>query len=179
MNTSTVGLIGELKVQRLLNVCKLQMGAQYISNLPLYDSDKNTYNQVDDVVICTRGFFAIEVKNWNCEVNCEDSRYWKVKYPKQEIYVKSPLDQNTAHCRKLEKITGCMPINIVLFVDGARLKGPPDGIMLASEFPSYLARYPEIISQSEAEDLYNRLVDYKRSIEPRMIMEFIVRRAKI
>ena len=177
MDSSTVGLVGEMRVQKMLNLCKMRFDIRYISNLPLYYN--NDYYQVDDVIVCSKGFYAVEVKNWNCEVNCGSSRYWKVKYPTREIVVRSPLSQNTAHCRKIEKITGTMPVNIVLFMDGAVLKDPPEGIMLASKFPNFLANQEDIFTQEYVDKLYQSLVEYKKKIEPQMIMEFILKRAKV
>lgn len=177
MDTSTAGLVGEIKVQRLLNACKIRFGIKYISNLPLYCD--GTYYQVDDVVVCTRGFYALEVKNWNCEINCGNQRYWKVKYPTREIVVKSPLAQNTRHCNKIYTLTGSTPTNIVVFTEGAKLKNPPENVMLLSQFSQFLSSQNEVLTQEQVDTLANSLAEYKRAIEPQMLLDFIIKRAKI
>lgn len=177
MDTSTTGLVGEIKVQRMLNACKVRFGIKYISNLPLYCD--GTYYQVDDVVICTRGFFALEVKSWNCEINCGNQRFWKVRYPTREIVVKSPLEQNMQHCRKIYTLTGKTPTNIVVFIEGAKLRTPSENVMMLSQFPQFLAGREEVLSQEEVDSLSGTLVKYKRSIEPQMLLDFIIKRAKI
>lgn len=177
MSTSTVGLIGELKVQRILNSCKARFGIKYVSNLPLYN-DRN-YFQIDDVVICTRGLYALEVKNWNCEVTCDSRGYWKVKYPTHEIMVKSPIIQNRQHCEKLARITGVMPVNVVLFADEARLKNSPENVMHFSQFKEYLSDREELFDDNKVDSILSALKAYKKSIEPQMLMDFIFKRADI
>lgn len=177
MSTSTDGLVGELKVQRVLNSCRLRFGLRYISNLPIYND--GTYFQIDDVVVCTRGLYSLEVKNWNCKVTCNSQSFWKVKYPTREIMVKSPLIQNRQHCDKLARITGVMPVNVVLFADEAQLENPPENVLHFSQFKDFLSDREEIFDCNKVDSITAALEAYKKSIEPQMLMDFIFKRAKI
>lgn len=178
MDTDMIGLMGELRVQHILNANKARYGIRFISNFPvLLDG---VFCQIDILLLCSKGFFSLEVKQWqNCTVHCSDNRFWRIVYPSREIMVHSPVLQNRRHCNKVFGITGLTPENIVLFSEDAKIRNPTSGIMYIGEFIEYLAGLPDILCKKDIDNAYHALQSYKKSIEPRMLMDFIIKRAKI
>ena len=64
MDSALRGLLGELKTLARLSVGKTDLSLQCISNFPI--KGDNTYYQVDAIIVCTKGVFCLEVKNWSC-----------------------------------------------------------------------------------------------------------------
>lgn len=178
MDADIVGLVGELNVQRLLNINRDRFGIRHISNFPILLNGR--FSQVDSLVVCNKGLLVLEVKNWqNCTIYCNNTKYWRVVYPTREIMVASPQSQNRGHCKKIYSITGIQPCSIILFADSARLLQPSEEIMHIGEFMRNIAGLPDIFAASQIDAVYEKLMQYKKSIEPQMLMDFIIKRVKL
>lgn len=172
MNTSIIGLVGEIQACQVITQSKAGANLKYISNFPVKDQ-KGQYFQVDTLVVCSKGIFCIEVKNWEATVHCSDKYYWQVEYSSGEKKVRSPLVQNRQHCNKVQTICGKHVMSIILFTDSASLLSPVANVMYVSDFINYLAVQPIRLGEDEVENIYQGLVAYKKSIEPEMLVDFV------
>lgn len=172
MNTNIVGLIGELQACTIFDRSKANLELQYISCFPIQD-EKGAFFQVDTLVICTKGIFCIEVKNWEAQIHCSSQYYWDVQYASGSYHVHSPVDQNYQHCRKFEAVCKQAVNSIILFTDSATLFEPPQNVMYVSDFIPYLAGLPTVLNSEEISKLYDASVKYKQSAEVAMITRFI------
>lgn len=171
MNSALLGLLGELKTLSRIQSNSADLHLRYVSNFPMKSRD--TYYQVDAVVVCTSGVFCLEVKNWSCTVMCSDSFYWKVRYPTQEIVVKSPVKQNAAHCTLISKLLGTPVNNIVLFAGDTRLVNPLGGVMMVSDFIPMIRAREASLEISQIDNVIEQLKAYKKSVEPDMLVDFV------
>lgn len=171
MNLALVGLLGELKTLSRIQSNSADLCLRYVSNFPMKSRD--TYYQVDAVVVCTKGVFCLEVKNWSCTVTCNDSFYWRVQYPTQEIFVKSPVRQNALHCNLISKLLGTPVSNIVLFAGDTRLFNQPSNVMLVEDFIPMIRSKEPSLAVSQIDDIIEQLKAYKRTVEPDMLVDFV------
>lgn len=174
MNTNIVGLIGELQACTVFDKSKANLELKYISNFPIQD-EKGEFFQVDTLVICTKGVFCVEVKNWEAQIHCSSQYYWDVQYASGERRVRSPVAQNIQHCRKFEAVCKQTVNSIVLFTDSATLLEPPSNVMHVSDFIPYLVECQTTLSSEEILELYDTFTKYKQSAEVAMITRFIFR----
>ncbi len=93
--------------------------------------------------------------------------------------VSSPVLSNRRHCMKVLGIVGDVPENVVLFSEEAQVKNPLKEVMYISDFMQYLAGMPDVFSSDRIEHYFEMLLKYKKSIEPQMLLDFIIKRAKI
>lgn len=176
MNSVLIGLVGEFRALNSIASASENIHLKYLSNFPL--KYENSYGQVDVVVVCTKGVFCIEIKDWICKVNCSRNYYWKVTYPSREISVRSPLMQNQAHCSHISNLLCCEVYNIVMFSDEAQLIDPPTNVMHFKDFVPLLGSLPTALAVDDVEKFMEKLAAYKRSIEPDMLADFIFKRLK-
>lgn len=172
MNTNIIGLIGELQACNIMDKSKANICLKYISNFPVRD-DRNQFFQVDTIVICTKGVFCVEVKNWEATVYCGSQYFWTVVYKSGEKTVKSPMAQNAQHCRKVSAVFKRDVHSIVLFTDSAVLRDPLSNVMYIADFIPYLAELPDVLTSEEVEKIYNEFIKYKQSMETAMLVDFI------
>lgn len=172
MNTNIVGLTGELQACLKMDKYNSSMNLKYITNFPVRDfNDK--YFQVDTLIVCSKGIFCIEIKNWEATVFCSADYYWTVLYPSGERTVKSPILQNQQHCNKVRAICGAPVDSVVLFVECAKLCNQPNNVMYVSEFLHYLEELPDKYSLDFINKTYNAFVEYKQQAELGLLVDFI------
>lgn len=171
VDSTLLGLLGELKALTRIQKGESALSLQYIANFPI--KSDNTYYQVDAIVVCTKGIFCLEVKNWSCIVTCSSSAYWTAKYPTEEIKVKSPISQNVAHRVRLERMLGYNVASYVLFSGSTTLINNPDNVLNTNAFIPLLRTLPDQLSKQKIQSIMDTLVAYKRAIEPEMLVDFV------
>lgn len=176
MNSCLVGLLGELKALARLEGSSGDLHLKYVSNFPIKNND--TYYQVDAIVICKKGIFCLEVKNWSCIVQCTSSYYWDVKYPTKSLVIRSPLAQNVAHCTQVEKILQRNCYNYVLFAGSTTLLNEPANVMHAPAFIPSIRKLPDILEAGDIDTLAGKLKAYKKKIEPDMLVDFLFKQVR-
>ena len=125
-----LGLIGEIKVSRLLNSDLFAKGEQkIIKNLVLVDKNGDTH-QIDHVVIRHNGIFAIETKNISGTIygSIDDSEWFSVFRKGKKYAFYNPLKQNAAHVRYIEEVLSNQykvhSVVVMVNGNGKRLKIP-------------------------------------------------------
>ena len=176
MNTNVIGLAGELQALKAVSGIHSSLSERHICSFPI--KSNSTYLQADLLLVCTKGVFCVEVKNWRGNVYCTDDPFWLTTYDSREFIVKSPLLQNDSHCKKIGLICNVPVNNVVLFSDSAMISDPQDNVMYISDFPAYLLKLPEVFKPSDINSIMNTFETYKKSIECNMIVDFILKRVK-
>lgn len=171
VDSALLGLLGELKALTRIQKGESALSLQYIANFPI--KSESTYYQVDAIVVCTKGIFCLEVKNWSCIVTCSPSAYWTVKYPTEEIKVRSPISQNTGHRDRIERMLGYNVASYVLFSGSTTLINNPDNVLNTSAFIPLLKTLPDQLSSQKIQGIVDKLTAYKRAIEPEMLVDFV------
>lgn len=172
MRTVPKGLREEKSLFEMLQDAK-EYSSVAIPNFPLKNSTDTGYYQVDVVLICNKGLFSIEVKNWNCTVHCSDRNlFWRVTYPDREIMVKSPHLQNIPHCRVLRSITQQVVNNLVVFSDDTKIVNPLNNTINKRYVLSYLEDYDVVYSKDEINNLADILFKYKHQHDEALFMDF-------
>jgi len=96
---------GELEVLKILKKIPGHKRIFHDVLLPLPDSDRLT--QIDIILICEKGIYCIEVKNYKGLIL--GGEYWKEWYqifPNKKNPFQNPLHQNFAHTSALKSILG-------------------------------------------------------------------------
>lgn len=142
--------IGEQIVNDVLKVSLSDDNYALLSNvtLPIIDTDdREGTNQVDHILICTRGLFVIETKHYRGSiVGSVNSKEW-FQYTSFDKYTfHNPIWQNYSHLKAIEAITdypsGDM-INVVSFSGDAEFKSErPTGVVKSKELREYIESFP-------------------------------------
>lgn len=172
MNTNIIGLIGELQACNVMDKSKAGLYLKYISSFPV-KGEADQFFQVDTLVICTKGIFCVEVKNWDAKIYCSSNYYWDIEYDSGSKSVKSPISQNLKHCSKVSAVCDRNVQSIILFTDSANLVEPLPNVMYVSDFIPYLAEMPNVLTVDEIESLYISFTKYKQKTETAMLVNFI------
>ena len=175
MDSALRGLLGELKTLARLSVGKTDLSLQCISNFPI--KGDNTYYQVDAIIVCTKGVFCLEVKNWSCILICNSGGNWLARYPTEDISVKSPVAQNQAHRDRIQRITHAFVHSYILFSGHTTLINNPDNVLNVEAFVPLLKTLPDALAVSEIEEITEQLKAYKKAIEPNMLVDFVFKQA--
>lgn len=166
------GLRGENLVAATLEKYK-HLGAHLIRNFPLRNDSDTGYYQIDTVLVCSRGVFALEVKNWECIVECSlNDIYWKTIYPQRDIMVKSPYLQNKVHCQVLCRLINVPVSNLVVFSDKTTIRNPIKFVISCLDIGDYLADFPVIYPEDEVERILGVLLEYKAKHDEGLFIDF-------
>ena len=172
MRETQKGLRGENLVVSTLQDAK-DLDVRILRNFPLMNDSKTGYYQIDIVLVCDRGIYALEVKNWECTVDCSMSNiYWKVTYPTREIMVKSPFLQNKIHCKFLCDLIKRPVYNVVVFSDKTTIQNGFQGVIRCTDIASFLSKQPIMYDKAEVQMLTAKLLAYKNEHDEKMLMDF-------
>lgn len=180
MNTTLVGLLGELRmlsgINHKSNITGEDLYLKCISNFPI--KNNGTFYQADIVVLCRTGVYCIEVKTWNCIIRNVNNKYWNLHYPTRDIKVFSPPLQNQIHCRLLSKLT-CQPVNNIVLLAGSTICSErPDGVYYLPEFLNYLSTCPTVLAVEQIDKIMQDLLAYKQAQGADMLVDFILKQSK-
>lgn len=172
MREVEIGLRGENLVVSTLQEAK-DLDVRIFRNFPLMNDSQTGYYQVDVVLLCNRGLYALEVKNWECTVECSTSNiYWKTIYPTREIMVKSPLLQNKIHCKFLCNIIKRPVYNVIVFSDKTIIKDRLESVIKCIEIASFIKKHPIIYDADEVDQIGAELLAYKNKHDERLLLDF-------
>lgn len=122
------GAVGEAMVRSTLAVWFPRSTRFHDIELPIHNSS----TQIDHILICSRGVFVIETKNWSGVFHASrDSEYWAIPDKTRKMMtIASPSDQNAYHLEAVaEALLDTEAIfGIVAMVGSARIKGRPAGV---------------------------------------------------
>jgi len=158
------GELGEKLVLRSLEVFE-KRGARVLSNLYIPKTDDEETTEVDAVLIHRKGFFVIEVKNFNGWIfGNEKNKYWTQTLAvgrgrqshKERFY--NPLRQNGTHIKHLKRmLSQSVPMySIIVFSDKCVLKD----ISVSTNKPNKIVQQHELVSliegiiDGEEEDIF-------------------------
>lgn len=176
-----IGETGEFNIISIIERC-LRKGlyGYVLHNLYVPKVDGGS-SEVDVVLVCTKGIFVFESKNYAGWIFGDDEhKYWTVtlyagkdwigfkQTEKHKFY--NPIWQNNSHIRNLKKVLGnTVPmISIVVFSDRCELKNivnySDTNIMQTSYLKHYLSDvrniYDDILTIDEVDNIYNRLLSF-------------------
>lgn len=188
--TRTVGGNGEIAESIIVSIIEKEIKkglyGYVLHNLYLPKVDGGT-TEVDVVLICTKGVYAIESKNYSGYIfGDEQQRYWTVtlnagrdlvgfrQIEKHKFY--NPIWQNNTHIRYLQNVLGKkIPIeSIIIFSDHCTFKSLSYDInkvtiMHLVSLKHYISSMrdlsEDILSQDRVDYLYNTLLPYTKSDE--------------
>lgn len=125
ISAKSIGKNGENKVKHILE--ELSSGYIVINDL-MIETNIGT-NQIDHVVVCSKGIFIIETKNYTGDIyGKEDEKYWTQHLTYNNVKNKfyNPIWQNNGHISavkyKLNGIISCDIVSIVCFDERCTLK---------------------------------------------------------
>lgn len=138
----------------------------------VYLPKKEETTEIDALLICKRGIFVFESKNFAGRIyGRADAKEWYQTVmtgkgiAKQRFF--NPIMQNGAHKRALNMLIGedCPVYPVVVFGRGCRLMIPPEeydrNVMTTlNRLPSFLKRFRGGLSDGQIDGLYSRLLPY-------------------
>lgn len=148
-----------------------------IPNVP-YKGINNRVEQIDCVLICEKGIFCIEFKNWNCTIQPSNKERWIV-YGKSNVETSyyNPVEQNLRHCVMLKHYLSSnseminrlnIPIfNMVIFSDNTKIKAPdnPDigrSVMHLTDCAKFIQEHDCKLSSEICEDAFSIVRQLKK-----------------
>lgn len=119
------GFFGELRVRFYL-FFSLAFGYKRLHNVTIGFSDGGS-SQIDHIVICKKGIFVIETKNYSGLIKANpNANYWTQNIGRQEYKFYSPIKQNEGHLSALRYLLKSKKYpmhNKVVFVGSAKFSG--------------------------------------------------------
>lgn len=122
----------------------LQFPYYLINNLMLEDK-KGFTHQIDHILICYKGIFVIETKNYYgvIDSNANDSIWIRTIGTKRDTFG-NPMHQNQSHIRAIKDIIGTKfeYISLVVFVRNNAPYMPDDNVINFSDLLLFINEYP-------------------------------------
>lgn len=164
---SVKGDYGEMVVKSIFQLKRFSKPAFYNIN-DIYFGDEDNSQQVDHIVISTKGIFVIETKYIHGRIiGYEDSYQWTIYNKKKEYKMYNPLKQNANHVKVVSEFLNCeYPINsLIVFASNNKPIIDAPNVINFTELKNYLFKYGSDISISdeEKEHLYNLLMEHKKN----------------
>ncbi len=137
---------GELQVWRVLEKYCANRDAHIMSNITLRLVDGST-TQIDCILVCTKGVFVIEVKNYNGWIFANSqSKAWTQIFYYMKFRFQNPLYQNYKHVKAVQILFDFLEPrlvhNIVVFTGKAVFKTPiPKNVYSIKELIHTIEQY--------------------------------------
>jgi len=160
-----IGKTGEIKVDEAIN--NLNIGIKKLfSNFTFYNNSGNSV-QIDHILICNKGVYIIETKNWNnCTIDPgshSDVDSWAITYNRGNVYdCINPIKQNSNHISQLYNKHYSLQkynlINLIVFTGKAEIKNfrkYSDYITTINYLETKIENKHDIISDEEVRYLTN------------------------
>lgn len=155
------GYEGEVEVTRHIEGC-FDNNTFLINDITIRFGSKTT--QIDHILICPKGIFCIETKNYSLQYYPACDGKWKYYAGRQVKYIHSPQDQSCYHAWMLsnalrEENPEIIPL-VVFSNYKARYRGSfnPCPVIYFDELPEFIARYPIIYSVRETELIAKKIL---------------------
>jgi hypothetical protein len=149
-----LGRDGEREVAEILDDLK-RYGAEVLHDIP------EEQGNVDHVVICTRGIFVIETKNWS-----KPDKVWEMQFDGQQIHIPTrapdaaPIIQCKAEAASIKSLlrastSKAFPVRgVVVFLDWyvkrrPAARGADIWVLNPKEVAGWICNEPEILSDSD------------------------------
>ncbi len=176
-NVLLSGIKGELGVCSAFESLQTRMHCKFIHNMPL--PCQRTIRQVDAILLTPYGYFSVEVKNWRCTLYCDShAQYWRAEYDSGPIPVPSPLVQNNAHIRQLQRTLVRNFSNLILFPDDTVLVDPLSFTLNLSNLEKFFVEKPRIHTDEDIDFIYEKMLKIKQANEAKLIASFILKGEK-
>ena len=103
------GMAGEHYIASILQSCCHTQNEPVMNNVILFDTQTGRSSQIDHILICNRGIFIVETKDYSGLVFGNDQqRQWTQVLiqgrRKRKIRFHSPVKQNATHCYLVKRI---------------------------------------------------------------------------
>ncbi|MCR4944720.1 MAG: NERD domain-containing protein [Clostridium sp.] len=151
------GIVGENQVKRVLK----NLPSEYTIINDVLIKYKSITTQIDHIVVCSKGVFVIETKNYSGIIFGDDSsKYWTQKLNGRSNTFYSPLWQNRTHVNAirtlLKKYKHISVYSIVVFCGNSNIKRVKckDGVISIKELSKYIKTY-KAEKYLEKEDIKN------------------------
>lgn len=162
-----------------LNLKKFEStGGKFLFNCYI-PSGNNRTTEIDVLLICSRGLFVIESKNFSGWIfGNENNKYWMQSLPKRQVakdkifWFYNPILQNAYHIRHLRNlIRKYLPIwSIIVFSDRCEIKDltvfsdvqVTNYSVLHSAVTGIYNENKECLTSLEIEAIYNQLYPYSQ-----------------
>lgn len=149
-----IGDVGEVKFTELLKAKQRYLNLVFVQDLCLPRPGKMP-TQIDFLVFSTKGFYCIELKNWNGVVTCDDSaKHLFVRYSSKKIKISNPISQNKIHMKTLEEQTGYKFQNRIVML--GQKEGESKYIFTMEEFFEELSKGEDIYSLDFVKATYEK-----------------------
>lgn len=155
------GFFGELKV-RLYLFFILGFGYSRFHNVTIGFSDGGS-SQIDHIVICKKGIFVIETKNYSGLIKANpNANYWTQHIGRQEYKFYSPIKQNEGHLSALRYLLKSKKYpmhNKVVFVGSAKFSGqtPKNVHPNILHLVSSIKKHPNVLSYDEVKQITRKI----------------------
>ena len=165
--TTIKGKIGEIKVSRKLK--KIPAGV-VINNLTFHVNDRKTC-QIDHILVCNKGIFVIETKNYIGRIYGDDnSREWVqvLQYGKIKNKLYSPVKQNITHVYELSTKLGLKNVfNCVVFANDNISYIKSDYVFTRRGIIKYIKSLPTVYSHDDVVSISEKISDLNEEISNR------------
>jgi hypothetical protein len=164
------GKRGELKTSLILSMATNSEDYIVIDDVTLHTPD-NATTQIDHIVICQKGIFVLEVKNYDGFIYGSEEQYkWtQVLNPKSKFQFLNPLIQNKKHVTTVQqilKVSDEQIFSIVVFMGKATFKtSMPENVVQLIDLNRTLRKlqtqehFTEQQCQNFSQKIHNRMLD--------------------
>lgn len=171
---SLKGVQGETLIMSRLQTLQKKYDFEFIYDFPVKKKN-GSFLQCDFVVLSTRGYFVLEVKNWQGVLDCDGcANCWHIAVGGRVIRILNPVLQNSSHVRWLFTEFGIQFQNILLFADTCALNHAPSGVYNFCELEGLFRLSPVCISHADVSRDYQTLSQFKADNALRAIAERFV-----
>lgn len=157
------GIEGEEKVKKLLS----SLPKEYIVLNDILLKYKDITTQIDHIVVCKKGVFVIETKNYSGKIYGDDYRkYWTQKVNRRKNTFYSPVWQNKTHVnavKSLLKNFSYVPVySVITFCGQCNIKKVKSnyGVVYMKKLKKYIKRYKSEtnLKKDEISNIYHILI---------------------
>ncbi len=151
------GWLGEMLIDRKLKSLTKRYGGYRFHNVMVQDKNGKT-SQIDNIYVCRRGLFVIEVKNYAGRIYGDDKKNeWTqvLNYGRIKNKLYNPVKQNWTHIYRIKEYLNLRfdPVNVVVFVRGNTDYIDSDYVYGRRGFDKTIRRQDKILTDFEEESI--------------------------
>ena len=160
---------GEVRLYKLLET--LQDEAHKVHANLVIERHKEGTNQIDAMLICKKGVFVFEMKDYNGWIfGNEDNKEWtqilnKGKFGSKKVRFRNPVKQNENHIKTIKHLLNqagiYVPIiNVVVFGEGASLKDVTASVDVVNlnRVMEVIEKYPDMSVDQQVIDTIHTII---------------------
>jgi hypothetical protein len=155
-----------------------------INNLRFYYGRYSFTVEIDNILVCNRGVFVFETKNWNAELSGDtNAHFWKYKNAKGEYDYYNPVMQNNTHITQIKNVSKLHLAtfhNVIVFAGTTtfKLTKVEDFFIKPEEIRTFIESKPVIYNELQTKDIYNKIIGISQPITHEEHMRNIEERKK-